>query len=576
MGGARRRARGAPTARSARCWRACAASTCARSKTLAATARRDVVRARKVVRPQPHGGGSETTPVPPAPPAPSLAAGATLSVAATAYSLPGHTASGLPVGAGHLRHRSARDPARHALRRARLRHAAWPPTPARPWSARRSTSGCRTRGRPCTGGRPLPSRSVDAANAPTPARARVPRLALVPVSTAGGTRRRAGRRARARDREGARRARPRRHGHGRRRRRPRDRRDHLPPQRLAPARAGLDREALHDGRRAQHAAARTSASRRRSSASARASGATWRGDLYLVGSGDPTFSSSDIAGAGRPGAGARHPPRSAGASAATRRSSTRARWGPWPTRYIGVESPPLSGLALDRDVNPDGREVASPARSAARALRRALAAAGVQVGVRFVGGGRAPKGALRRSRARSPMPLWRIVRFMDRHSDNFTAEMVAKAIGAYAGGSGSTARGMRVDRRGGRADARRRRRARAPRGRLGPLARQPHDGERARSPARRRRRRIPRSRSRSPTRSASSAPTARSHAACPSCAAACSARAARSTTSRRSRATSRARAGAASRSPCSSTRRGLSDWNAHGAQDAIVKLLAKR
>jgi 3D (Asp-Asp-Asp) domain-containing protein len=69
-------------------------------KTLAATARRNVVRARTVVRPQPHGGGSDTTPVPPAPPAPSLAAGSTLSVASTAYSLPGHTASGLPTGQG--------------------------------------------------------------------------------------------------------------------------------------------------------------------------------------------------------------------------------------------------------------------------------------------------------------------------------------------------------------------------------------------------------------------------------------------------------------------------------------------
>ncbi len=69
-------------------------------KVLAATASRDVVRARKVVRPQPHGGGSEITPLPPAPPAPSLTAGSTLSVAATAYSLPGHTASGLPVGQG--------------------------------------------------------------------------------------------------------------------------------------------------------------------------------------------------------------------------------------------------------------------------------------------------------------------------------------------------------------------------------------------------------------------------------------------------------------------------------------------
>ena len=67
---------------------------------LAATARRDVVRARAVVRPQPHGGGADVSPVPPAPPAPSLAAGSTLAVSSTAYSLPGHTASGLPVGQG--------------------------------------------------------------------------------------------------------------------------------------------------------------------------------------------------------------------------------------------------------------------------------------------------------------------------------------------------------------------------------------------------------------------------------------------------------------------------------------------
>ncbi len=53
-----------------------------------------------MVRPQPHGGGGDDTPVPPAPPAPSLASGATLSVSSTAYSLPGHTASGLPVGLG--------------------------------------------------------------------------------------------------------------------------------------------------------------------------------------------------------------------------------------------------------------------------------------------------------------------------------------------------------------------------------------------------------------------------------------------------------------------------------------------
>jgi 3D (Asp-Asp-Asp) domain-containing protein len=82
---------------------------------LASAAHRDVQRARLVVRPEPHGGGtsgsttvsttvsatvSTSAPLPPAPKAPSLAAGTTLSVSSTAYSLPGRTASGLPVGQG--------------------------------------------------------------------------------------------------------------------------------------------------------------------------------------------------------------------------------------------------------------------------------------------------------------------------------------------------------------------------------------------------------------------------------------------------------------------------------------------
>jgi serine-type D-Ala-D-Ala carboxypeptidase/endopeptidase (penicillin-binding protein 4) len=171
-------------------------------------------------------------------------------------------------------------------------------------------------------------------------------------------------------------------------------------------------------------------------------GSTWVGDLYLVGSGDPTFSSSDVASLAAQ-VRAHGIARVSGRIRGDETIFDSSRWGPWPARYIGVESPPLSGLALDRDVTSDGKDVASPSHSAARALRKALAGVGVQVGVRFVAGGKAPKGSLVLGRVQSD-PLWRIVRFMDRHSDNFTAEMVAKAIGAYAGGSGTTARGMHV------------------------------------------------------------------------------------------------------------------------------------
>jgi D-alanyl-D-alanine carboxypeptidase/D-alanyl-D-alanine-endopeptidase (penicillin-binding protein 4) len=171
-------------------------------------------------------------------------------------------------------------------------------------------------------------------------------------------------------------------------------------------------------------------------------GTTWNGDLYLVGSGDPTFSSADVAAlaAQVKAHGIR---RISGRIRGDATVFDASRWGPWPSRYMGVESPPLSGLALDRDVDARGRDVGSPSHNAARALRRALKKTGVQVGVHFVAGGVMPPGAIILARVQSD-PLWQIVRFMDQHSDNFTAEMVAKAIGAYAGGHGSTARGMHV------------------------------------------------------------------------------------------------------------------------------------
>ncbi|HEY3613071.1 MAG TPA: D-alanyl-D-alanine carboxypeptidase/D-alanyl-D-alanine-endopeptidase [Gaiellales bacterium] len=171
-------------------------------------------------------------------------------------------------------------------------------------------------------------------------------------------------------------------------------------------------------------------------------GATWNGDLYLVGSGDPTFSTYDLESLAAQ-VKAHGITRVTGRIRGDESVFDTSRWGPWPLKYMGIESPPLSGLALDRDVTASGQDVTSPPRSAARAFRNALEAAGVQVGVRFVGGGPAPKGALVLASTHSD-PLWQIVRFMDRHSDNFTAEMVAKAIGHYAGGAGTTERGMHV------------------------------------------------------------------------------------------------------------------------------------
>src|SRR5207253_5426473 len=70
-------------------------------------------------------------------------------------------------------------------------------------------------------------------------------------------------------------------------------------------------------------------------------GRTWKGDLYLVGSGDPTFSSYDIdALAAQVRARGIH--RISGRIRGDETVFDSSRWGPWPTRYIGVESPPLS------------------------------------------------------------------------------------------------------------------------------------------------------------------------------------------------------------------------------------------
>ena len=304
-------------------------------------------------------------------------------------------------------------------------------------------------------------------------------------------------------------------------------------------------------------------------------GPTWKGDLYLVGSGDPTFSSYDIAALA-----------AQVKARGIRRISGRIRGDE--TVFDALALGAVAGALHRRRVAAALGARARPRRHGQRQGRRQPAA---QRGTRAAPGarrsrrpGRRPlrgrrQGARRApssSAACSPMPLWRIVRFMDRHSDNFTAEMVAKAIGAYAGGSGTTARGMHV---AGEVAA----------PMLGDDASLVHlaDGSGlshanrttaggAREAARGGRRQSGDRASRSPGRSASPAPTARSRTACPRCAAACSARAARSTTSRRSPATSRASSGRRFSFAVLMNVPALSDWDAHATQDAIVTLLAKR
>src|SRR5690606_26737209 len=72
-----------------------------------------------------------------------------------------------------------------------------------------------------------------------------------------------------------------------------------------------------------------------------------------------------------------------------------------------------------------------------------------QRGVRITGKlrvRRAPGQAVHVGKVSSP-PLRQIVGFMNRHSDNYTAELLVKDLGRLRGGSGSTAAGLRVMRR---------------------------------------------------------------------------------------------------------------------------------
>jgi serine-type D-Ala-D-Ala carboxypeptidase/endopeptidase (penicillin-binding protein 4) len=169
-------------------------------------------------------------------------------------------------------------------------------------------------------------------------------------------------------------------------------------------------------------------------------GATWQGDLVVKGYGDPTLDTGDLARLA-----ARI--RAAGIRRVTGRVrgdesfyDTRRDVAGWKPSFVGIETPPLSALVVDRA---RGWPALSPPLLAARSLREALVTKGVAVGGRRPGLGRAPEGAVVLAVDTSPT-LARIVRAMNRDSDNFTAEMVLKHLGTLTGGQGSSAAGARV------------------------------------------------------------------------------------------------------------------------------------
>ena len=168
-------------------------------------------------------------------------------------------------------------------------------------------------------------------------------------------------------------------------------------------------------------------------------GRVWRGDLFLVGYGDPTLAPDDLDALARDVAAwgiRRVTGRVVGDEGHFDSERTARGWKP---HFLGIESPPLSALAVD-DVRVGGAN--QSAAAAARAFTEALARRGVAVGRRAVAG-RAPAEVLPLALDLSE-PLSAIVRHMNRESDNFVSEMLLKELGASVARDGSSAAGGRV------------------------------------------------------------------------------------------------------------------------------------
>jgi D-alanyl-D-alanine carboxypeptidase/D-alanyl-D-alanine-endopeptidase (penicillin-binding protein 4) len=113
----------------------------------------------------------------------------------------------------------------------------------------------------------------------------------------------------------------------------------------------------------------------------------------------------------------------------------------WKPSFYLYESPPLSALVVDRAWF-EKYTARRPAKAAALLFRDALRRAGVIVDGR-VTVLPTPLAAFPVAKTLSP-PLRDIVRFMDLHSDNFTAEELLKLLGAAVEGEGTTAAGARA------------------------------------------------------------------------------------------------------------------------------------
>ena len=173
-------------------------------------------------------------------------------------------------------------------------------------------------------------------------------------------------------------------------------------------------------------------------------GTVWHGKLILKGYGDPALSGSQIGRFARAvdNAGIT---RVTGAIVGDESFFDKVRVGPgWKASFYKDECPPLSALIVNRG-HFKGHIASRPALAAAKTLRSKLVGLGIKVGGRAKLG-RADPSSTPIATGQSPA-LRRLVRTMDRQSDNFYAETLTKLLGAVEADEGSTSAGATVIRK---------------------------------------------------------------------------------------------------------------------------------
>jgi serine-type D-Ala-D-Ala carboxypeptidase/endopeptidase (penicillin-binding protein 4) len=169
-------------------------------------------------------------------------------------------------------------------------------------------------------------------------------------------------------------------------------------------------------------------------------GSTWEGDVYLKGFGDPTLTSAklvQLVGQLKRLGIRQIEGKIVGDDSWFDAMRTAPGWKP---SFYLLESPPLSALSVDHGVY-QNHIALRPALAAAGRFRFLLRRAGIPSGPAVQG--RTPVEATELATVRSA-PLPAVLQEMDQQSDNFTAELVLKELGAEAGGAGTTAAGAAV------------------------------------------------------------------------------------------------------------------------------------